>query len=281
MHSYTLMAKSGEDITVGMPVVFSGFAIGRVTDMELSDSGAVLITVKIPEKRSKWLRENSMFVINKPLIGAARLVVSTPDLKSPPLSDETIPEVTTVGDVNEVMRRITPILDYVIRIAANVETITAKISQPEGEVNLILRDVKEMTGRMAKKQSLLEMAVDDQESVAAVQAALRNTKEITAKLDRVLKTAESVAVKTENGVYGPEGVLPLVMQILKDLLAKLRTLDVTVQNVNKISTEAADAAVDLKSLRTDLDATVNAIEKLVDDIERVILLKKAPEIKLP
>ena len=34
--------------------------------------------------------------------------VSTADLSSPPLSRETIPEVTTVGDVNEVMRRITP-----------------------------------------------------------------------------------------------------------------------------------------------------------------------------
>jgi len=43
----------------------------------------------------------------------------------------------------------------------------------------------------------------------------------------------------------------------------------------------ADSTRDLKILRNDLDETVNAINGLVNDIDKLIPLKKEPQIKLP
>ena len=82
--------------------------------------------------------------------------------------------------------------------------------------------------------------------------------------------------------YGNDGVLPLVRNILKDIIAKLEKIDAAIDNVVKISTDTADSTKDLKLLRAEIDATVNSIGKLINEIDKKIPFKKEPEvIKLP
>jgi phospholipid/cholesterol/gamma-HCH transport system substrate-binding protein len=54
-----------------------------------------------------------------------------------------------------------------------------------------------------------------------------------------------------------------------------------VDNINKISTDAAASTSDLKALREQVDAAVFSLNELVKEIEQKIPFKKAPEIKLP
>ena len=136
IHTFTLAAKSGEDLTEGMPVVFSGFKIGLVQALELSNDGSVLIKIKIPERHVKWIRTDSTFIVNKPLIGSARIVVVTDNLQSSILSSTQVPEVTNVSDINETIKQARPLLDKVNRIASNVETITATVAAPDGSVQV-------------------------------------------------------------------------------------------------------------------------------------------------
>lgn len=69
-HTYTLSSKSGENLTEGMPVVFSGFKIGRVDALELNEDGLVLIKIKVADQHIKWIRQDSVFILEKPLTGA-------------------------------------------------------------------------------------------------------------------------------------------------------------------------------------------------------------------
>jgi len=78
--------KIGRELDDGMPVEFSGFNIGKVEDMELSQEGAVLIKIKIPKRHIKWIRSDSVFSLDKPLIGAPKITVKTKNLNSPELS---------------------------------------------------------------------------------------------------------------------------------------------------------------------------------------------------
>jgi phospholipid/cholesterol/gamma-HCH transport system substrate-binding protein len=280
--TYTLSSKSGDDLTVGMPVVFSGFTIGKVSDMELSDSGVVLITIKVPERHIKWLKADSKFIINKPLVGASRIVVATTNLKSPPLSTEAITEVETATDITQIVSSsITPILDKVNQIATHLEQLTARIADPQGDINVIVRDAKKIADKMSQKESFLEMAIDDPQSVRAIQDSLRKMKDITAKADSILKTVDAMAVKAEAGMYGQDGVIPAIAKILKDLLGKLQKLDITIDNINKISSDAAGSTTNLKVLRNEIDMTINSIKKLSDDLDRILPPQKEPEIKLP
>jgi phospholipid/cholesterol/gamma-HCH transport system substrate-binding protein len=281
VHTYTLAAKSGEDLTEGMPVVFSGFKIGLVHALELSNDGSVLIRIKVPERHIKWIRTDSAFIVNKPLIGSARIVVVTDNLHSAILSSTQVPEVTNVSDINETIKQARPLLDKVNRIASNVEAITATVAAPEGNIQKMLAHTEKLMNNLAQKKSIVEMAIGDQASLDALYAAMKQTKDITAQVEGILRKADAMAAKTDAMVYGDEGTLPIINKSLKDVLVKLQTLNITVDNINKLSTDAAASTSDLKGLREQIDATVFSLNELVKEIEQKIPFKKAPEIKLP
>ncbi|MDH5465188.1 MAG: MlaD family protein, partial [Thiovulaceae bacterium] len=79
---YTLMAESGEDLAQGMPILFSGFEIGTVINMDLDDDGRVKLQIEIPEHQLRWVKSDSKFILDKPLIGSAKIMVITENLES-------------------------------------------------------------------------------------------------------------------------------------------------------------------------------------------------------
>ncbi len=288
VYTYTLSSQTGENLTEGMPVAVWGFTIGRVSSLELNDQGTVLIRIKIPERHIRMIRADSKFILDKPLIGSPRILVKTTNLNGLPLSPLTIPELTESNDINEIIKRAQPIIDKADRIMGNLEGITANLADPKGNVNRILRDAEALVARFSKKDSLLEMAVGDPESVKSIHEALKKLRDITAKADGILQRVDGIlqrvdgmAGKTDEELYGRDGVLPQFRNILRDLLTKLAKIDATFDNINKISTEAADSTKDLKALRNELDETVTAIGNLAGEIDRMIPFKTRPEIKLP
>ncbi len=310
-HIFTLASKSGEYLTEGMPVIFSGFKIGTVQALELSERGYVLIKINIPENHVKWIRSDSTFIVNKPLLGTPRIVVVTENLESPILSPKQIQQVVNVDDINETIKKAQPLLDRISRIADNIEVMTARVADPQGSVNKILVNSEKVAANLAQKKSFLEMAIEDRATIDSIQAGLRQTKDITAeviailkKVDgmadkevpgilnkveaiadkevpAILKKVEAMADKTDALVYGREGILSNVNAALKDVVSKLSRLNITIDNINKISTEAADSAVDLKALRAQIDETVISLSDLAKELEKKIPFQKTPEIKLP
>jgi len=281
VHAFTLSSKSGDGLTEGMPVVFSGFKIGKVDSLELNDNGLVLIKISVPQRHIKWLRTDTRFVLEKPIIGAPRITVITANFQHPPLNEKTVRELTVTSDINEIVKMVQPVLDRVNSIVTSVDKLTALLASPEGDLNRTLANAQVLTSKLSRKDSLLEIAVADKESVKSVHQALKQVKDITGEVDGILKKVDAMAVKTDDSLYGKDGALVSVGKILRDLVAKLQKLETTVDNVNRISTDATGATGDLKGLRTDLDATIRSVNRLADDIDRLIPLKKEPEIKLP
>lgn len=281
IHTYTLSSRSGDGLTEGMPVVFSGFKIGKVQSLSLNDGGMVMIQVSVPQRHIKWLRTDTQFVLEKPIIGAPRIVVVTANFNHPLLNKDAVREITITSDINEIVQKIQPVLDRVNNIAISVDKLTAALSSPQGDLNRTLANAQVLTAKLSQKESLLEMAVADKESVKSVHQALRQVKDITGQIDGILKKVDTMAIKTDDSLYGKDGVLPTVGRILKDLLAKLQKLETTIDNVNKMSVDATGATNDLKVLRTELDVTIRSINSLAEDVDRLIPFKKEPEIKLP
>ena len=246
-HVFSLSSRSGENLTEGMPVVFSGFKIGRVHSLELNSEGFVVVRIKVPDRHVKWLRSDSVFTLAKPLIGSARINVTTANLNAAPLSDQSIPRIVEADDINEAVQNIRPLIEKINKIADNVDRITYDFSNPKGDFN----------------------------------RTLGNARDITHQAGTILKKVDAMAAKTDQGIYGPDGLLPAVRTILVDLIAKLKKLDPAFEDVSKITAEAADSTGDLKLLRREIDDTVNAINGLVHDIDRLIPLKKENRIQLP
>lgn len=246
-HTYTLSSKSGENLTEGMPVVFSGFKIGRVDSMELNSDGLVIIKIKVPDQHIKWIRAESIFILEKPLIGSARIYIATANLNSPPLPEKVIPRIVEANDINEAIKNVKPFVEKINTIADNIQTLTSTLAEPDGDMNKILS----------------------------------NAKDITRQIDGILKKVDTMAVKTDERIYGKEGVLLHITTLLKDMIVKLKKLDPILDNMNKISADTADTTKDMKLLRKDIDSMVNDITGMVNDIDKLIPFKKETQIKLP
>jgi phospholipid/cholesterol/gamma-HCH transport system substrate-binding protein len=246
-HTYTLSSKSGDNLTEGMPVLFSGFKIGRVDSLELNDEGLVLIKIKVMDRHIKWIRSDSVFILEKPLIGSPRIYVVTANLHSPALSETSVTAIDEVDDINDAIKSIKPILKKISSITDNIENLVANLADPGGDMTKILS----------------------------------NTRNATEKADGILKKVDAMAAKTDEQIYGSQGVLAHVQVILKDLIAKLRKMDPVLDNIHKISGDTAETTRDLKFLRQDIERTVNDINVMVNDIDKLIPLKKDTQLKLP
>lgn len=246
-HTYTLSSKSGENLTVGMPVVFSGFKIGRVDSLELNQAGLVVIKIKVPDQHIRWIRSDSVFILEKPLIGAARIYVATANLDAPALPEGAVPNILEANDINDAVKSIKPILEKIGGITHHVEALAASLADPDGDLTRILS----------------------------------NTRKATKQADGILRKVDALAAKTDEQIYGSQGVLVQTRAILGDLTDKLRKLDPALENIHKISTDTADATSDLRLLRRDIDRAVHDINSLLNDIDRLIPLKKETQLKLP
>jgi phospholipid/cholesterol/gamma-HCH transport system substrate-binding protein len=253
VYTYTLSTNSGDGITEGLSVEFSGFKIGQVYSLELNNDATVLVKIIIPHQHIKWIKNDSAFTLDRPLIGAARIVVTTNNLSSPALSTRKVVPLININNINELIKSVHPIIQKVDHTATNIEKITTSF---------------------AGKKSLVEMAVGKQESIDAIHESISKTKDILTKVD-------VITAKTDENIYGNDGLLAQISILLKDLIGKFKKLDTTIDNVNKISSNAADSTKDLEKTRVELDAMIQSIGNLVTEIDKKIPFKKEPKMKLP
>jgi len=273
-NTYTLSSRTGDGLSVGMPLYFSGFKIGKISELELSDTGMVMMKIRVPTQHAKWIRSDSKFVLEKPLVGMPKFTVTTIKMSSPLLSPNSIAILTEVNDINDAIQKIQPILEQVAMITDNIERLTGSLADPEGDMSKILKHSKVLTGSLSAKKSILEMAVGDEKSVQAIHVSLQNARNITDQVGQLLK-------KTDEELYGKDGIIPLVIKILRELVTSLGKIGNTLDNVTKISSNTADATKDLKLLRSEVDSTVNSINRLINELDKKMPFKSEPKIKLP
>lgn len=245
--TYTLISKSGENLTEGMPVVFSGFRIGRVAALELNPEGLVVIKIKVPDRHLRWIRADSVFILEKPLIGSARIYVATANLSAPSLPKDAVPQIVEANDINEAVKSIKPILEKITSITNHVDILTSNLAEPDGD--------------MAK--------------------ILSSAKSAAARFDGILQKIDVMAIKADERLYGNQGVLTHVQTILQDLIVKLKKMAPVLDNIHRISADTADTTKDMKTLRRNIDGMVHDIDALLKDIDRLIPWKKETQVKLP
>jgi hypothetical protein len=205
VHTFTLSSKSGEGFTEGMPVVFSGFNIGKVHALELNDKGIVLIKIRIPQRHVKWIRTDSTFILYRPLIGAARIVVTTDNLNSKPLPENKIPEVGIVNDINDTIEKVQPLIEKIIPIAENLERLSRKIDKmadktdeqvfgKDGTLPQINKILKDIIGKLEK----LNKTVDNINKISKdASEGMKDFHMLRSDIDDAVKAIDDVAKKLD------------------------------------------------------------------------------------
>jgi phospholipid/cholesterol/gamma-HCH transport system substrate-binding protein len=285
--SLTLIAPEAEGVSIGMPMTFSGFPIGEVKRMDLSEDGKVRLEISIPKEDARWLRENSVFTLEKSLVGGAKIKAHTANLADKPLAPGAARTLLT-GDATQ---EIPVLIERVKTILNNVADMTGK----ESHINQTLANVQNVTGRMTGEYGVLEGVLGGPEKAHQVVAALEKANTLLSTLNGVSLKVDGVLAKTDTRVFGPQGVMDQAQQsitqvngILSDARDSLKKADALLANAQsasadlpKITANVREATTDMTQLRTEIDDSVRKVNHLINEINKKWPFARDVEIKTP
>jgi phospholipid/cholesterol/gamma-HCH transport system substrate-binding protein len=275
-----LAAASADGVAPGVPVVFSGIEIGRVTTLGLNEEGGIIIHATFFERNAKWLKENSTFTLDKPIVGGAKIRVDSPDLDAPALPDN----ATVLLLTSDISKELPALIERVKLVLDNVEHLTRK----DGEITATLANLQTVTGRMTGEYGMLEGILGSPEKARAVTDSLDNIRALVGRLDRLALKVDGMAVKTDQWLFAPAGVaeqtheaLAQIRLMLNDAQSSLKKADAMMTNAVAISADVKEGTQDIATLRAEVDDAVSKANALVNKINKMWPFASEPEVKLP
>lgn len=275
-----LAAASADNVAPGVPIVFSGIEIGRVTTLGLNEEGGIVIHAELMQRNAKWLKESSTFTLDKPIVGGARIRVDTSDLGAPALPDN----ATVLLLTSDISKELPALVERVKAILDNVEHLTRK----DGEINATLANVKTITGRMTGEYGMLESLLGSPEKARAVTDSLDKIRALIGKLDGLVLKVDGMAGKADQWLFAPDGVadqthesLTQIRLMLNDAQSSLKKADALMTNAVEISADVKEGTQDIAALRNEIDDAVRKANALVNEINKMWPFARDPEVKLP
>ncbi len=275
-----LIADNAEGLGVGTDLTFAGFPIGYVRRIRLRDDGKVRISVRVPVSEAKWLRESSVFVLDVPLVGAAKLRAFSANLQDPLLPDRAERPVLR-GDTAQEIPRMVATLRSVLE---NIEQMTDTGSSLQES----LKSARTVTERMAGKYGVLGGMLGGEDNARKVIASIDRANALLASLNGVALKMDTVLSKTDQRVLAPGGLIDetqkAVVQanaILGEVRASLKRVDGILADAQAVAGNAKAATTDLAALRTEVEASLRKVASLIDEINRKWPFQRETGIKLP
>lgn len=268
-----LIAEDSEGVAAGMDLTFAGFAIGRVRRIELGVDGNARILVDVPVKDAHWLRESSVFAIQRGVVGNTNIRAYTGVLTDPPLPDSAERTVLRGDAAAEIPR----LMAEARQLLQNLNAISAQGSA----VNQSLANLKDFSARLNAPGGALGALLGGDAQAAKLQTTLDRTNTLLARLD-------GLALKADTQVFGNDGVMrdarATVRQlnaVLGDARASLQKVDAVLDEAKAVGANARAATTDLGALRSQVETSLRNIDALIQDVNRKWPFAKDTELRLP
>jgi phospholipid/cholesterol/gamma-HCH transport system substrate-binding protein len=240
-----LIADDSEGVIVGMDLTFSGFPIGRVQRVELSDEGKARIIIEVAREDAKWLRTSSVFTMERSMVGSTHLHVYSGILADPPLPDGAVRAVL-IGDA---AAEIPQLVNTVRELVENLQNMT----KPDSSLNMSLGNLQTVTQNLTGPYGALSVVLGSE----------AHAKKVISTLDES-KTA-MIQVNT----------------ILGEVRTSLKGVDAVLVEAQAVGANARVATTDLAALREQVEMNLRKVDHLVDEINRKWPLARDTELKLP
>ncbi len=275
-----LIADNAEGVNVGTDLTFAGFPVGRVRRIRLRDDGKVRISVRIPVSEAKWLRESSVFVLDMPLVGAAKLRAFSGNLQDPPLPDRAERPVLRGDTAQEIPRMVATMRS----VLENIEQMTSSSSSLQQSIH----NARAVTERMAGKYGVLGGVLGGDDNASKVIASIDRANALLASLNGVALKMDTVLSKADQRVLSAGGLVDETQKavtqanaILGEVRTSLKRVDGILSDAQAVAGNAKAASADLASLRAEVEASLRKVAALIDEINRKWPFERDTKIKLP
>ncbi|SDZ74435.1 phospholipid/cholesterol/gamma-HCH transport system substrate-binding protein [Acidovorax soli] len=271
-----LTADDSEGVVVGMDMTFSGFPIGRVRRIELSDDGNARIVVDVPRKDAHWLRQSSVFTLVRGVVGGTNIRAYSGMLSDPLLPDGAVRSVLR-GDATA---EIPQLMASARELLGNLNALTAQ----DAALGSSLGQVQELAARLNGPGGALGVLMGNEADAGKVVATLERTNALLARLDGMVARADRQVF----GQGGKDALVPEVRAtvvqlngLLAETRASLRKVDAVLVEAQAIGANAREATTDLGALRAEVESNLRKVESLVNEINRKWPFARNTELQLP
>jgi len=241
----TQFGKGAYEITVVFPnasgiikdsnVLYAGIVVGKVREIELDQTGALRVKVKLAITQGVKIRRDAQFIINQSGLLGDRFVDITPQSTTAEfISPGAEVNGTTTVDLNEAARRAVDVL----REAA-------------GTIQTINQAVKRIDETVLSTQSLAHVTT----TLANVDATTSNTVALTASLGSIVEANRGKLDMT----------LTDLSKASKDFSDASRQVEEVIQRVNAL---VVTNAPDVQAILTNLTASAERLNTILTRLEK-------------
>jgi len=266
-YKFNFHAKSAASMSVGMPIKFSGFAIGEIDSISLLDDGSVNVNFSVNAKNKKWISSGSSLTLTKPLIGAAYIKLRAHRGNKELPAGATLP-LSVADDINDIITKLQPTIKQITRIIANIDILTAELTRPDSHFNNTIANFDILSTKLLKSDSLLTSVTGDKN---ATDAAINSIKTLDIILNDIAKTTADMNATL---IAPTSKTIIELRDILKDLHQKLHKLDPLVTSIG----ESNDT---IETIKEQLEVGIVKSNQLLDKVDALLLDKKSQKVKLP
>jgi phospholipid/cholesterol/gamma-HCH transport system substrate-binding protein len=241
------VADSGEGLSAGMPVKYSGFKIGKLYTLTLDEQGRVQVEVSIESKYLKLMREDAVIrLVKEGVIGDGVLELSRGTEAKAILAVGAVVRFERANGLEqaviEVKNRILPILD----------DLHQTLHDPQSDVRQTLKNLREFTAELQGTRKLMDKVL------GSADANLNN------EVEPLLRSLRLSASKAETISAKLDSDLPSLLKKADDGLENLRATTSSVKDAVQKS------APQLPGMVNESRETLGKTSELVDDTKEVI-----------
>jgi len=241
------VADSGQDLSVGMPVKFSGFKIGKLDTLALDKQGRVQAEARIDSKYLGLIRQDAVMTLKKEgVIGDGVLEISRGGEDKPALAAGGNVRFERASGLEQA------IVDVRDRIMPILDDLHQTLHDPDGDVRQTLKNLREFTAGMRGTRERLDRVLGSLDT--------NLNKEAVPLLQSLRKSAANA--ETLSGKLDDE--LPV-------LLNKADTTMENLRQASKTLNDAVQSAVpQLPGTISEVRATLGKTQKLIGDTQEAV-----------
>lgn len=252
------VSPSGAGFNEGMPVKLSGFKIGRVKDMELTDDARVKITMEINSRYG--LREGAKAGLSKEgFIGDSYIDVTKGSPAGRPLGEGAMIPYERAGGVEELVESAKPIL-------SEVRDIIHYVNDPEGDMKALLGNMRELTTELRETRLAFDETIT--KSGALIDNLDKRSAPVLLSAERAMRNLEGASSRIEPVLLRIEGITGKAEAAMEKLPATAAKIDGIAGDIKLLTGTLPDEAPRLKEMLQNADAAINDARTIANGVKK-------------
>jgi len=268
-----ILADSGEGLSKSMPIMYSGFQIAKVYDVQLRDDGLVTVITKIPKRYKKWIKPDSKVNLgSQGLIGPKVIVFSGG--KFGDLQNGQTYTLQREKGLAALIEKGEAVLEDVKNIIANIEELSNTVVENKKSIEQLMVGMGDVGNDLHNKEGSLAYMIrtnDLKNELAQITKKVRliqdNVIKITDTVDKMSKENQADIKDTVTNVKEAVKSINNAVQSVDKAVNKVVNETKIVNNVDNITKNLAEGTDNLTTIKKETDEILNTTNRLLINLE--------------